>query len=138
MTNITETTTSCIHVGLDVHKDTVVVAVARRTLDSDDLVVEDRGDFKNRPASLKRWLAALTHEYDGTLHCVYEAGPCGFVMWRQLRGWGHACEVVAPSLIPKKSGDRVKTDRCDARELAGFIWDIACHDLNAASSATRR
>ena len=118
MTNITETTSSRIHVGLDVHKDTVVVAVARRTLDSDDLVVEDRGDFKNRPASLKRWLAALTHEYDGTLHFVYEAGPCGFVMWRQLRGWGHACEVVAPSLIPKKSGDRVKTDRRDARELA--------------------
>ena len=118
MTNITETTTSRIHVGLDVHKDTVVVAVARRTLDSDDLVVEDRGDFKNRPASLKRWLAALTHEYDGALHFVYEAGPCGFVMWRQLRGWGHACEVVAPSLIPKKSGDRVKTDRRDARELA--------------------
>ena len=92
MTNTTETTRSRIHVGLDVHKDTVV-AVARRTLDSDDLVVEDRGDFKNRPASLKRWLAALTHEYGGALHFIYEAGPCGFVMWRQLREWGHACAV---------------------------------------------
>ena len=87
MTNITETTTSRIHVGLDVHKDTVVVA-------------------------------ALTHEYGGALHFVYEAGPCGFVMWRQLREMGHTCAVVAPSLIPKKSGDRVKTDRRDARELA--------------------
>ena len=53
MTNITETTTR-IHVELDVHKDTVVAAVARRPLESDNLEVEDRGDFKNRPASLKR------------------------------------------------------------------------------------
>ena len=77
MTNITETTTSRIHVGLDVHKDTVVAAVARRTLDNDDLVVEDRGDFKNR-------LAALTHEYGEALHCVYEAGPCGFVRRQKI------------------------------------------------------
>jgi transposase len=49
---------------------------------------------------------------------VYEAGPCGFVIWRHLNAHGIACEVVAPSSIPKRSGDRVKTDRRDALMLA--------------------
>ena len=48
------------------------------------------------------------------LHVVYEAGPCGFVIWRHLTAQGLSCEVVAPSSIPKRSGDRVKTDRRDA------------------------
>jgi transposase len=52
------------------------------------------------------------------LHVVYEAGPCGFVVWRQLHAQGIDCEVVAPSSIPKRSGDRVKTDRRDAMLLA--------------------
>lgn len=52
------------------------------------------------------------------LHIVYEAGPCGFVIWRHLSAQGLACEVVAPSSIPKRSGDRVKTDRRDAIMLA--------------------
>ena len=48
----------------------------------------------------------------------YEAGPCGYGLHRRLLGWGHGCEVIAPSLIPKKPGERVKTDRRDARKLA--------------------
>ena len=52
------------------------------------------------------------------LHVVYEAGPCGFVIWRHLSAQGIECEVVAPSSIPKRSGDRVKTDRRDAMMLA--------------------
>ena len=54
----------------------------------------------------------------GPLHVVYEAGPCGFVIWRHLSAQGLACDVVAPSSIPKRSGDRVKTDRRDAMMLA--------------------
>jgi transposase len=52
------------------------------------------------------------------LHIVCKAGPCGFVVWRQLSAQGLACDVVAPSSIPKRSGDRVKTDRRDAILLA--------------------
>jgi len=52
------------------------------------------------------------------LHIVYEAGPCGFVLWRHLHAQGLHCEVVAPSSIPRPSGDRVKTDRRDALLLA--------------------
>ena len=53
-----------------------------------------------------------------TLHFVYEAGPCGYVIYRHLAGKGLDCVVVAPSMIPKRSGDRVKTDRRDAQMLA--------------------
>lgn len=52
------------------------------------------------------------------LHVVYEAGPCGFVIWRHLTAQALSCEVVAPSSIPKRSGERVKTDRRDAMLLA--------------------
>ncbi len=107
-----------VHVGLDVHKDTVAVAVAWRDPDFDAMEVEDRATIPNRPNTLVRLTEALSEEFGGTLHLVYEAGACGFVIWRQLRDLGLGCEVVAPTLIPKKPGERVKTDRRDARELA--------------------
>ncbi len=107
-----------VHVGLDVHKDTVAVAVAWRDPDFDAMEVEDRATIPNRPNTLVRLTEALSEEFGGTLHFVYEAGACGFVIWRQLRDLGLGCEVVAPTLIPKKPGERVKTDRRDARELA--------------------
>ena len=52
------------------------------------------------------------------LHCVYEAGPCGYVIYRRLKQLGIDCQVVAPSLIPRKPGERVKTNRRDAIKLA--------------------
>jgi transposase len=54
----------------------------------------------------------------GALKCCYEAGPTGYVLYWQLAQLGVACEVIAPSLIPTKAGDRVKTDRRDAEKLA--------------------
>ncbi len=63
--------------------------------------------------SLRRLVSAGQH-----LHVVYEAGPCGFVLQRHLAALGYRCDVVAPSSIPKRSGDRVKTDRRDALLLA--------------------
>ncbi len=113
-----EAVTAAVHIGLDVHKDTVVVAVARRCEYSRRLEVLDRGSIANRALPIKRLATALADEFKEELHFVYEAGPCGFVIWRQLRELGISCAVAAPSLIPKKSGDRVKTDRRDARELA--------------------
>ena len=109
---------SRVHVGLDVHKDTVAVAIAYRALDSDAMVVEDRGMVANRPGLVAKLTEALSAEFGESLHVVYEAGACGYVIWRQLRGLGLSCEVIAPTMIPKRPGDRVKTDRRDARELA--------------------
>jgi len=101
------------YLGLDVHKDSIAVSIApagsaevRRygliggTLEAVDKVVKRL----SQPGVELRW--------------VYEAGPCGFVLCRHLRHKGLVCEVVSPSLIPKKASDRVKTDRRDADQLA--------------------
>jgi transposase len=61
----------------------------------------------------------------GRLHLVYEAGPCGFWPRRYLSSKGHHCTVAAPSLIPKRPGERIKTDRRDARNLAQSKRDIS-------------
>jgi len=102
------------YVGLDVHKDGIVVAVAEGGLRSE---VRDYGRIANTPAALRR----LAHKLDRegvTLRLCYEAGPCGYGIQRQLSALGQECIVVAPSLIPKRMGDRVKTDRRDAANLA--------------------
>jgi transposase len=99
------------YVGLDVHKETVAVAVS----DADGLAV-DLGIIANRPEAVRRLVKRLGAVEE--LRVCYEAGPCGFVLYWQLAGLGVACEVVAPSLIPQRAGDRVKTDRRDAKKLA--------------------
>ncbi len=102
------------YVGLDVHKDGIVVAVAEGGLRGE---VRDYGRIANTPAALQRLARKLGQ--DGlTLRFCYEAGPCGYGIQRQLSAHGHECIVVAPSLIPKRAGDRVKTDRRDAASLA--------------------
>src|SRR5262252_1013116 len=102
------------YVGLDVHKDGIVVAVAEGGLRSE---VRDYGRIANTPAALQRLVGKLGHEGVELRFC-YEAGPCGYGIQRQLSASGHDCVVVAPSLIPKRAGDRVKTDRRDAAGLA--------------------
>jgi transposase len=99
------------YVGLDVHKETVAVAVS----DADGSAV-DLGIITNRPEAVRRLVKKLGPVEK--LRVCYEAGPCGFVLYWQLAGLGVACEVVAPSLIPQRAGDRVKTDRRDAKKLA--------------------
>jgi transposase len=103
-----------IYVGLDVHKADVVVAVAEGGVRGD---VRDYGRIANTPAVLGRLVRKLGRE-GVTLRFCYEAGPCGYGIQRQLLAAGHECMVVAPSLIPKRPGDRVKTDRRDAASLA--------------------
>src|SRR6516162_7045144 len=102
------------YVGLDVHKDSIVVAVAAGGLRGE---VREYGRIAKTPTALDRLLRKLGG--DGmTLRFCYEAGPCGYGIQRRLSTGGHECVVVAPSLIPKRAGDRVKTDRRDAASLA--------------------
>jgi transposase len=100
------------YVGLDVHKDTIVIAVA---------------EAGRQPARL---LATVPHEWTAlrkvldklgprsSVHCCYEAGPTGYGLVRGLNATGWSCDVIAPSLVPKKSGQRIKTDSRDALQLA--------------------
>lgn len=107
-----------VYVGLDVHKETIAVAIARPGRGEP----EYRGEVSHRGKAVEKLIGRLSREFDGVvmLFC-YEAGPCGYGLYRQILGWGHDCEVVAPSLIPKKPGERIKTDRRDALKLAGLL-----------------
>ena len=101
-------------VGLDVHKRTVSVAIAEGGRGGE---IRHLGSFESRVDVLKKMIERLARG-GRRLNFCYEAGPCGYGLYRLLRGLGHDCIVVAPSLIPVKAGDRVKTDRRDALMLA--------------------
>ena len=78
------------------------------------------GDVASSPARVERVTRKLAERYD-KLHFCYEAGPTGYGLYRQIRELGHDCTVVAPSLIPKKPGERIKTNRRDAVTLARLL-----------------
>ena len=102
-------------VGLDVHKDSIAVAVARRN----DKDVEELGVIPNSPQAIAKLVRKLGEPK--SLRFCYEAGPCGYGIYRQLIAMGCSCMVVAPSLVPRKPGERVKTDRRDAKKLARLL-----------------
>ena len=102
------------YVGLDVHKETIAVALAEAGKRTD---VREYGKIANTPAAVRALVARLARGGCELRFC-YEAGPCGYGIQRQLTAAGHGCVVVAPSLIPRKPGDRIKTDRRDAINLA--------------------
>ena len=97
--------------GLDVHAETIAVAVAEPNGELRSL-----GTIANREDSIRKFIKKLGSPEQ--LRACYEAGPTGFVLYWQLTQLGVDCAVVAPSLVPKKPGDRVKTDRRDALKLA--------------------
>jgi transposase len=102
------------YVGLEEHKDTIGIAPAETGKRGE---VREHGQIANTPSVLKGLttkLACSGHE----LRFCCEAGPCGYGIQRQLSAMGHGCVVVAPSLIQRKPGERIKTDRRDAINLA--------------------
>ncbi len=130
---------SKIHVSLDVHKDNITVAVAEPGRAAARLV----GKVAHDVAKLLKVLAKLGNAEQ--LHIVYEAAPTGFGLQRALTGRRYACEVIAPSQIPKRAADRVKTDGRDSLQLAecsragqlSAVWvpdpaDEAIRDLSRA------
>lgn len=129
-----------LYVGLDVHKQTITIAVAEAGGRFEVRVVcTTTNDLQVLERHLRRIAAAAGIE-PGQMSVVYEAGPCGFVIWRRLRQLGIPCAVVAPSLIPSRSGDRVKTDRRDALKLARLHRSgdlVAVHVPDAGDEAMR-
>ncbi len=110
-----------LFISLDTHK-----------VSSDVAYIEDQrgakpvhhGKIKTTKAAITKLARQYQSKYpQATLHFVYEAGPCGYWIYRLLTSLGHCCYVVAPSLIPKKPGDKVKTDKRDALKLAKLIKD---------------
>ena len=103
------------YVGLDTHKDTIAVAI------SDACGGKPRyyGEIVNTPEAITKLAKKLSPDGEVLSFC-YEAGPCGYGIYRQISKMGHDCSVVAPSLIPRKPGNRVKTDRRDSESLSRF------------------
>lgn len=102
------------YVGLDVHKDTIAVAIADARRSE---AARFWGNIPNRPEHLGRLVQRIVGRH-GHVEFTYEAGPCGYDIYRQLTGRGLPCRVVAPSHIPRRPGDRVKNDHRDAMTLA--------------------
>jgi transposase len=143
---------STLYVGLDVHKDSIAVAYASTEGPTDPVHV---GAIGTRQCDIDA-LVRKMHSKSAQLVFIYEAGPCGYWLYRYLTRKDLTCFVVAPSLIPRKPGDRVKTDKRDAVTLARlarsgdltavYVPDVpdeairdlararedALHDLNAA------
>lgn len=116
MSSSTETaaavTRSIIHLGMDVHKESITIAML-----PDGAKAPTRLDrLPNDLPKLKRWIERVAR--DGEIRACYEASGAGYVLRRALQEWGYACDVIAPSLIPKRSGVQRKHDKRDAADLA--------------------
>src|SRR5437870_5039642 len=108
---------STLFIGLDVHKETIAVAYVAEEREAE---VVSLGPIGTRQCDIDKLIRKLQAK-GKTLHFVYEAGPCGYWLYRYLTKKNLKCWVVAPSQIPKKAGDRVKTDRRDAVQLARLM-----------------
>ena len=122
------------YVGMDVHKRTIAVTVRFPGGGRDERTIP------HEPRAVNRLVRKLKREAPGAILCAYEAGPCGYGLQRDLQEQGLECQVIAPSRIPRKPGDRIKTDRRDARMLAellegGLLTEV--HPPNPEDEAVR-
>jgi transposase len=108
------------YIGMDTHKDTIVISIATPGRGKP----KHLGTIENDVKKIETFITNLSSKYNGeVLLFCYEAGPCGYILYHQITSLGHDCMVVAPSLIPQKSSDRVKTDRRDADKLTRYLRD---------------
>jgi transposase len=137
---------STLYIGMDVHKESIAVAYVSKDHDAEVVYL---GTIGTRQCDIDQLVRKLQSKAKHLVF-VYEAGPCGYWLYRYLTQKGHACWVVAPSLIPKRAGDRVKTDRRDAVQLARLarsgdrtavyvpkVEDEAIRDLTRARADAR-
>lgn len=106
-----------IFVGLDVHKASINVAVLR----AGSTQLSEQWQITNEPKAIRRLVKKLKKQTSGLIKVAYEAGPAGYALLRQLRSMDLDCIIIAPSLIPRRPGDQVKTDRRDASKLAFLL-----------------
>jgi len=112
------------YVGIDAHKKDLFVAMLVGTG-----TTPVTWQVANEPAAVRRLVKKLEREAPGAVHVCYEAGPCGYALQRQMTTARVACQVIAPALIPRKPGERIKTNRRDARKLvelhrAGLLTEV--------------
>ena len=108
-----------LFIGLDTHKEFNDVAYIEDQRGAQPIHL---GRIPSAKQSIKKLVRQFESKYpNATLHFVYEAGPCGYWIYRLITSLGHCCYVVAPSLIPKKPGERIKTDKRDALKLAKLL-----------------
>ena len=103
---------SMIYLGMDVHKDSITIAVLPQSAKAPTRLEKLANDLPK----LKKWLERVARE--GDIHACYEASGAGYVLHRALAEWGYACDVIAPSLIPKRSSVHRRHDKHDAADLA--------------------
>jgi len=118
-------------VGLDVHKASIAISIAE---DKRSAPVRFIGVIPNTPDDVAKMAKRLAR--DGELDFCYEAGGCGYGIHRQLPALGYHCLVVAPSMIPRKPGERIKTDRRDSEKLAAPAACCVVLDRDAKSGRT--
>ena len=109
-------TMSTTYVGMDAHAATIQITMLEPGAGQ-----PQEWQLANEPRALRRLARRLKRTAPGPIVACYEAGPCGFALQRRLQAEGIDCQVIAPALIPRKPGDRVKTDRRDARKLAELL-----------------
>ncbi|NMM42811.1 IS110 family transposase [Pseudoalteromonas arctica] len=110
---------SILFIGLDTHKEFNEVAYIEEHRGAQPVHL---GRFSSSKVAVQKLVRQFESKYPGaTLHFVYEAGPCGYWIYRLITSLGHCCYVVAPSLIPKKPGEKIKTDKRDALKLAKLL-----------------
>ena len=123
-----------VFVGIDTAKTRNAIAIAEAGRQGE---VRYLGEFDNTPDAVAKLVRKLGDRYE-ILHFCYEAGPTGYGLYRQILAMGHGCTVAAPSLIPRRPGERVKTNRRDALSLARLLRAAELTAVWVPDETTRR